>query len=440
MKKIRQLYRFIKEKVWYYPILYSLLAALIAFLSVSFDLDGASGGQDVIPGFFLTDMETGEMILSIVANSFITITTLTFSITMIVLTMYTSQYSPRVVRNFLTQKNTLQSFGVFVSGFLYVMLVFLFMNGYASDGRILSATIGIVYILIGIVFFFRFVNGVASFIQVSNLIERLKDTAQKEVESYKRRISGRNVISKDYRDRDKEGRAIRAGKDGFVRELDYDYLKKVADDNALEIYFNKVTGQFVTETTVVGWYYESDGSVRDEQKEKIADKIRKGMRIGIQRSEIQDFDFTIQKIVELAVRALSPGINDPNTAIHCIRNTSVLLRELSDLPKGYIVFSESKHSKNGVYGTVCVEAMDFGLLLMNTYQQLINYGRSNVTVIKEIIKALRVIAESASVENQRQIFEFGNYLWRKIDREDYDSVEIDMLRKEMSEAVENIKA
>lgn len=430
MNRIGYFFRSLREKVWFYPVLYSLIAVLIAAVSVLLDMRGLLWTRGTVFSLILTDHEIGKTILGIIASSFITITTFTFSTTMVVLTMYTSQYSPRVVRNFLTQRETLQVFGVFVSGFLYVMIVLLFMSNFPPKKSIVSASIGIMYILVGIVYFFRFINNVASFIQAGSLIDRLKENALIEIDAYTESISKKRIVQCDT---SKITKSLSAGKDGFIREYDYGQLKRAADAYGLQVYLNKVAGQFVTKHTVIGWFYRPGDPLSEEDTQEAAEKIMEGVYIGGERSEAQDFAFTIEKIVELAVKALSPGINDPNTAIHCIRITSLLLREVSGLPSGYILLTDDEDTKRASGASVCVEAVDFSLLLTNTYQQMVNYGRSDIAVMKEIIKSLRVIGECASDQNKRSIQAFGDYLRRKVQGERYDVLEVDVLEKELRE-------
>lgn len=431
LEKITYFLRNIKERVWYYPVLYSFFAALLAVIVVILDLRILFDIEEVFTPFLLTNFEIGETILGIIAGAFITITTFTFSITMVVLTMYTSQYSPRVVKNFLTRKDTLQSFGIFVSGFLYAMIVFVFLSSYPPDTMIISATIGIIYILVGLIFFFRFINSVASYIQASNLIKRLKEISYNEIDTYKKQISDNEVVEKLPVSEDDELFKLYSPGDGFIQVLDYNYLAKIAAEYEIDFYFNKVIGQFVSKNFVIGTVNQLGESFSEETKEEIEKKISDGIIIEEERVDHQDFAFTIQKIVEVALKALSPGINDPNTAIQCIQVTSLLLRDLSELPDGYLKIDSG--NENTKSGCLYIEAIDFKVLLIDTYQQIIHYGLSDVRVIQEVLKSLQVIKAGASSSSQQAIMEFTEYLWRKILNADFDRLELEMLRKEKSE-------
>lgn len=424
--KVSYFLRHLQERVWFYPVIYSFFATLLALIIVIFDLGILFEIENVFTPLLLTRLDIGETILGIIASAFITITTFTFSITMVVLTMYTAQYSPRVVKNFLTRKDTLQSFGIFVSGFLYTMLVFLFMSSYPADTMMISATIGIIYILVGLIFFFRFINSVASYIQASNLIKRLKEISYHEIEAYKERIEDNEVVEKLPVEKDDEIFKVNSHDDGYIQMLNYKKLAKIAGDYGVDFYLSKVIGQFVTRNFAIGTVNQLNNPLSDEDREEIEKKIADGIIIEEERIDHQDFAFTIQKIVEVALKALSPGINDPNTAIQCIQVTSLLLRDLSELPDGYMKIDAGD-------GSLYIEAIGFKVLLLDTYQQIIHYGLDDIRVILEVLKSLQVIKADACGSSKKAIMEFTEYLWRKILGADFDRLEVEMLRKEKRE-------
>ncbi|MFP4457196.1 MAG: DUF2254 domain-containing protein [Clostridia bacterium] len=430
MSRVKRISRMIKESVWLFPIVYSLVALLLAVLSISYDLGYFKFVFKGTPSFFLMNLDIAKTVLSIIAGAFVTITTFTFSTTMIVLIMYTSQYSPRVVKNFLTERDTLQAFGVFVSGFFYVMIILLFLSNYDPNIKVISATISIVYILVGLIFFFRFVNSVASYIQASNLIRRLKENATEEILEYRDSIIKRDFVEEIDSLMSNDLSNIKSTKDGYIQDYDYSKFINIAQKYQTNLYIKKVIGHFITKENIFCEY--CDENFDDEDKKNIIDEVMRGIIVGEQRSEANDFEYSIQKIVELALKALSPGINDPNTAIHCVRITSLLLREIADLPKGFIkITGEDKEDEDSF--EVYLEAMEFEVLLANTYLPIINYGKSDLFVMREIINALQIIISTSSDYNKEKIKNFSDYLWKKVIEENFDEYEIKLLRSEIYE-------
>ncbi len=435
MIRLKSFYRWMKEKIWFYPSIFCVVAITLAFFVISYDLGTMKSLSFEIPTIFLTSIDMGESILGIIAGAFITITTFTFSTTMVVLTMYTSQYTPRVIKNFLSQKETLQAFGIFVSGFLYAMIALLFLSNYEEGADIASSTVGIAYILVGLVFFFRFVNNVASYIQTGNLLDRLKENAYASIGAYKKAIEGKEVLTDIAKGKIKQGTSFYAEEDGYFQEIDYSKMIIIAKDYRIELFFLKVTGQFVTKKTKIGSYREIAQPLTEKQQETLLLEIRKYIFIGKERTEAQDFDYSIQKVVEVGMRGLSPGINDPNTAIQCIQILSLMLRELSPLSKGYLIMEkiEEEESINMTRVMVCAEAIDFEILLTKTFQQLVHYGSGDMMVIKAVIKALQVINENSSYNNHQKIIEFSSFIIRKIEKEKYDEAELKVVQSEIQE-------
>ncbi|MGM0420919.1 MAG: DUF2254 domain-containing protein [Bacillota bacterium] len=442
VEQVPYFFRNLKERIWFYPVLYSIFASVLAIIIVIVDLKILFNIEEVFTPLLMTSLDMSESILGIIAGAFITITTFTFSITMVVLTMYTSQYSPRVIKNFLTRKDTLQSFGIFVSGFLYTMLILVFFSSYPTDTMIISGTIGIVYILVGLVFFFRFINNVGAYIQASNLIKRLKEISYREIDVYKKMIADNEVVEELPVGEDDKIFRFNPPGDGFIKLLHYSNLAEIAAEYGVDLYFNKVIGQFVTKNVVIGTVNQLGGSFSEEGREEIEEKIGDEIIIAEERNDHQDFAFTIQKIVEVAMKGLSPGINDPNTAIQCIQITSLLLRDLSELPGGYLQIDgggdedsdeAESNGDNSRNGCLYIEAIDFKMLLMDTYQQIVHYGLSDVRVIQAVLKSLQVIKTNASDSSREDIMEFTDYLWRKIINANFDRLEVDMLRREKVE-------
>jgi uncharacterized membrane protein len=206
--------------------------------------------------------------------------------------------------------------------------------------------------------------------------------------------------------------------------IDYDKILAIANKSKAIVIFEKVTGQFLTDKTrMFSVYYDKDS----ELVENMDKKLQNCVIIGDTKTEKQDFSFILQKIEEIAIRALSPGINDPNTAIHCIRIIGISLRDLGGLEKGYIVMDEDTSEKS----SVLVEAFNFKKLVYSSFNQIMHYAKEDYKVILAIIKSLRFITEKASEENQMIIREYSEFIRDKINRKELNSIENKILEDEL---------
>ncbi len=391
---MRKLLNKIKTSIWLYPALYSIGALLLSLSIKALETYFSEELSYYLSDLLYTSSELAQTVLGIVSGAFITIATFTFSTTMVVLTMYSSQFTPRVVENFLNNKVTMKSFGVFLSGFIYSITSLLFTSRTSQDSLVIAASVGVVYVIVGLVYFLMFIHNVATHIQASDLILRLQNEAIKKINDYSEYVKSADIIS--YSGmleliKNKKCLEVYGHSDGYIQEIDYDNLQRIAKKHDFIITFNKVVGQFITtESKILSIYFEHD----DEPEDDVKSAIDRCVLIGNKKTQNQDFSFTIQKIVEIALKALSPGINDPNTAIHCLKIIGVLLRDLAHIEKGYIVLKAEDD-----YGYVIYEAYDFELLLHDAYDQISFYGRSDTKVTQAILKSLSFIKPKASESN-----------------------------------------
>ena len=398
----------IKTSIWLYPTIYSIGAFI---LSVGIKILETTYSDEMslyLSTVFYTKSELAQTVLGIVASAFITIATFTFSTTMVVLTMYSSQFTPRVVENFLNNRVTMKSFGVFLSGFIFAISSLLFTKTSQNENLVISASIGVIYVIVGLVYFLIFIHNVATYVQASHLIQRLQDEAQKKIKEYNDFEEKASILSKEEMIemvKYKYFFDVYAHSDGYIQEINYQKLQKIAQNHNCIICFKKVVGQFISlETKILTIYYE-EKSILDEID---IEEINKLILIGNKKTQTQDFSFTIQKIVEIAVKALSPGINDPNTAIHCLNIIGILLRDLSHIEKGYILLK-----KDDELGHIIYEAYDFEVLLDDAFSQIIFYGQADVSVIVVALKSLRIIKTKASKYNKEIIDNYAKYLIEK---------------------------
>lgn len=398
----------IKTSIWLYPTIYSIGAFILSVVIKILETTYSDEMSLYLSTVFYTKSELAQTVLGIVASAFITIATFTFSTTMVVLTMYSSQFTPRVVENFLNNKVTMKSFGVFLSGFIFAISSLLFTKTSQNENLVISASIGIIYVIVGLVYFLIFIHNVATYVQASHLIQRLQDEARKKIKEYNDFEDKASILSKEEMIemvKYKYFFDVYAHSDGYIQEINYQKLQKIAQNHNCIICFKKVVGQFISlETKILTIYYE-EKNILDEID---IEEINKLILIGNKKTQTQDFSFTIQKIVEIAVKALSPGINDPNTAIHCLNIIGILLRDLSHIEKGYILLK-----KDDELGHIIYEAYDFEVLLDDAFSQIIFYGQADVSVIVVALKSLRIIKTKASKYNKEIIDNYAKYLIEK---------------------------
>ncbi len=423
----RKIKYFISNSVWVYPAVYSILSLIGAVLVVLLDTRNWIILGDVLPGFLFTSVGLSKTILGIVAGSLLTMTTFTFSTTMVVLTLYSSQFSPRTVENFLSDDNTMKTMGAFIGGFLYAIMSLFFMKQRLEGELVVAATLSILYMALCLIRFIIYVHHVGSFIQSHNLIDRLYIEAMSKIEEYRNLLESNTILPPDHSPKQAFTIQVKSRGNGYIQYVDHDAMMKVAEKISGVIVLEKITGQFVTDTSRIFSVHLKE---KIELEETQLANLLKCVTIGKKKTELQDFNFSIQKIVETALRAISPGINDPNTANNCLRILGVLLGKLADLEKGYLARESDKKT-----AAIYVETIDFEKELYFTFYQLVHYGKSDVSVMISLLKALRVVMEKASSENRSLILNFLDYMWEKIDPALLTGYDLKMLEHEREEII-----
>ncbi|MFD2673486.1 DUF2254 domain-containing protein [Marinicrinis sediminis] len=416
----------LSKKFWTLPVMYSLAAVLLVTLTAMLDHTYDGKLESHLPAILLTKVGLAETILSTLASALLTVTTITFSMIMVVLTTYTSQFSPRTLTNFMTHKMTLRILGVFIGGFLYSLLSLLFMKEDLGDRYLISATTGILIAVICVVFFVQFLRHVSSFIQVENLIDRLMDEALAVVDNQIKKASAPQlVIGADalavtsvYRTMT----PVYPEKPGYVQEVDTAQMIQLAVQHGWFIEMTSRQGDFVAPEQPLLHLF-SDGDIGEQA---YRDAVRSCVKIGKNKRIVQDRVFALQKLAEVALRAISPGINDPNTARDCIRSMSVVLGRAGEIESGDWLFAD----EDGRPRLRCVE-YSFDELLYLSFYQLRHYGRGDVSVYAAMLDALLLVARQAGNLQREAILASVRDMEEEIERDSYQQRDLVYLQEKM---------
>lgn len=398
----------IRQHIWLYPALYSIGAVFIAAGIIYFDTGHVGVMKELFPSLLLTQTDLAKTILSSIATSLITMTTFTFSSTLVVLTMFSSQFSPRTVENFLSDDKTMKTLGMFLSGFVYAMITLLFMRSSLEDNMVISASVGIVYAIACLVSFIQYINHVGSYIQTENLIYRLYHVAENRIEDYKCFLDQGHIESSQALVDTIEGDFyITSREKGYIQLIDHEVLLEIAKANHLMIESLVKNGDFIDDNTRV-FHIQFKAGLNQESLDNLVSQILKVLTVGYRKDDMGDVSFAIHKINEIALRAISPGINDPSTAIHCIKMIGLLLSEIAGIDNGRLRLGDKD-------GTVIMQMVTFEEELNAQFFEIIHYGRSDISVLSALLEALIMISQKATNTHQITILNFANELVDQMD-------------------------
>lgn len=369
----------LNDSIWLTPTLFAIFSALLALATVMIDTLYIGELTDSLPYFLLTSVDLAQTILGTIAGALLTMTTITFSTIMVVLTTYSSQFSPRVLKNFITDKMTMRVLGIFMGGFVYSILSLLFMREASIDHNVISAVVGVAFAVVCLAFFAYFIHNVATSIQVSYLVSDLAADVHDVISSTRKLIENYTYIKLGEKPLLLDSKKVPVYSDsvGFIQMIEFERLLQKANHfkGTIEVHFS--IGEFVTKDDEVL-------TLHGEDAESIS--LSEYVVIGNEPSSTQDINYAMQKIVEIALRAISPGINDPNTAILCIRHIGGLLPLTLEVNSNFVQLSD-------VDGKVIYPQLSTSELMHSTFSGIAHYGKEDVNVLLAVLDAYRLIPD-----------------------------------------------
>jgi len=330
----------LRSRLWFIPGLFALAAIVAAFVLVPVDrlLDRSLEGA--ITGIvFAGGSDGARSVLSTIAAAMLTFTGVVYSITMLVLQLASSQLSPRVMRTFLRDRVNQGVLGLFVATFVYALLVLREVRS-PADGPAFVPAIAVTgaYLLLitSVAWFIVYIHHMAQAIRAATVLRSVGD----ETRSAIRRLYPEGVASEpDHAfpgppDRSPDRVITLDRAPGVVTAVDDEQLAEIAREHRLAIELVRMVGDFVpTGAPLLRVWAMADGSTVPRQP-RDADALPAGalagaVHTGLERTMTQDAAFGFRQIVDIGERALSPGVNDPTTAVQAIDELHDLLRRLA---------------------------------------------------------------------------------------------------------------
>ena len=319
-RAFRDRWRHLINGFWFFPMLVALLGPLLAFFFLA--LDNAIGGVDRT-FLFSGGATEASVILSTIAGALITVIALTFSITILVLQMVSSQYTPRALRGFLQDRVTQVVAGSFFAISTYCLIVLTTLPDSSSHNPnffpTISITVAMVLGLFALVLLLIFIHHIGSVIQVTDITARI---ASQTIEAMD--IKYQNLISEPFEAEtisphytqtvDDLPARLYATHPGYVQRIVYSHLETVLHCPGIYLHLLVCPGDFVTEETSIAEVWPAKAADPACRK-----AIFDSVYIERERDFYQDPRFGVRQLADISLRALSPAINDPTTAVLCIR-------------------------------------------------------------------------------------------------------------------------
>jgi uncharacterized membrane protein len=374
-------------------------AVVLSFATVAIDkaVDSGSVAPDLI---YAGGPEGARALLATIAGSMITVAGVSFSITIAALALASSQFGPRLLRNFMRDTGNQIVLGTFISAFMYCLLVLRTVRSVQEDEFVphISVTIGILTAVAGLIVLIYFIHHVSESIQAATIIAGVGRDLDRAIARLFPREVGRGVSDVEG-GQEKVEQALNAPgaetvvalHSGYVQLVNLDSLMALAREKDLVIGVACHPGNFVARGGQIARVW-----CREPADADCLERVSEAFAIGDRPTAEQDVEYSIDQLVEIAVRALSPGINDPFTAIACIDRLGASLRRLAELefPSPYRFDSEGRLR-------LIAPPVRFEGILDAAFNQIRQYGRTSAAVTIHLLENIALVAEAARTEERR---------------------------------------
>jgi len=327
------------------------------------------------------DSATAQGILGAVISAVMTVVSIVLSVLLVALTLASMQFSPRILTGFVEDRASQRTIGIFLGTFLYCLAAYpvcsVGARGSVCAVAVLGATVLAMTCVVALV---QFIHHIALSINVNFITERIALETERVIDDVmpEPRAARPRLEEQPLPDFG-TGAVLVAPKSGYVRFVDASALRRLARRHGVVTRVERRVGQFVPAGVPL---------LRLTRKKELnVEAFLEAIDIGPVRTMEQDIEFGLLQLVDIALKAISPAVNDPSTAINCIDQLSRLLARVVEREPMVPVFYEPP----GVVRVV-LAPITFEHLLEVSFSQIIHYGKADFAVSLRILRALGDIA------------------------------------------------
>lgn len=402
-KKLLNYFNRLQHSLWFVPVLCTLGGVLVAISMLWIDSSLKRSWEEF---FWLETTTNGaQTVLSTIAGGMITVAGVVLSMEMVTLSITSSQFGSRVLRSRLGDRTTQWTIGAFMGTAVYSLVVLKMVRKLGEDNFFiphLSVMAAILFALGSLMILLYFIHHIAMIAQapeiVASLASDLRHSMERifpdkigdpppQVNSHQREVTDQewNAL--------KEGITIQSTREGYIQGIEGDDLISLASHHDLLIELPKRPGDFLsygeTLARVAAW-----GQI-DETK--VTHAINEAFFIGNNRTPWQDVNCSVHELSQMGVRALSPGINDPYTAVNCIDRLSSAMAQLAQRQMP----SANRFDHDG-HLRLIVDRQTFSSVMHAAFDQMRSYAISSAAVSQRLMEGYQRIADAVTHEDHAE--------------------------------------
>lgn len=416
------LVEYLRGSLWFVPaVMVTAAIALAIVLGEVHVADGSPLSAVSFPG----GADGARAILQVVAGSVITVTGVVFSLTVVTLQLASTQFSPRLLRTFLRDLGNQVVLGTFLGTFAYALVALRSIQSGPTPSEdvvpSLTVTAGYLLALASVVALVYFIDDIARSIRIDSLMRDVQKSAMPVIDAVHPHPAGAGRDRPAVPEPPATAAAVGAYRSGFVQAVAPDELLAAAVADGVVVRVVPAVGDPVVAGAPLAWVWSPSSPV--DPSPDMHEAVRRAVRIGFERTMQEDVGYALRQLVDVAVKALSPGVNDPTTAIHAINHLASIMAVLAQRDLGPIVERD-----DGGATRVVVPTNDLADHVASTAGQIRRYGSAEPTVMVALLGMLREVGRSRGATGREALRDEGRRLVAAAERDTVEPHDLVVVR------------
>ena len=330
------------------------------------------------------DPQVAQVILAGIAASIMTVVSIVFAILLMTLTLASMQFSPRIIVSFVRDGVTQWTLGIFLGTFCYCMAALPAARSLPRPFAPVATVCGAMLLaLVCVGWLLFFIHHITHAISVSHIVDRIASETESMIdEMMPSQYRESRLEAPDLSEVNTWDTPLLSDKSGYIRFVDIQRLVALAKSSHVKAYVVRRVGQFVPAGTPLLMVYRGSRLTSEARNE-----FRNVVDLGPSRTLQQDIEFGILQIVDIALKAISPAVNDPSTAITCVDHLSRILIRFASRESAPHLF----YDPPGIL-RARINWNDFHHLLDSAFEQIRMYAKGDIAVSLRLLRALGDIA------------------------------------------------
>jgi uncharacterized membrane protein len=374
----------VRDSLWFLPAVITSGAIALAVTLLVLEGHGPLWAGEPPWWVYQGGAEGARTVLNVITTGLITVTGVVFSVTIVAVQLASSQYTPRVLRNFRADRSNQVVLGIFIGTFTYTLLVLRTVRdaggGSEADVPRVAVTVAVLLVLVSVGALIYFIDHVASEIHVTAILDRVTQRTMRIVhQRFPDHIGPADEDPPvDPRRPEHESVPVCAARAGYVQRVDEDRLFHLGEQAHLVIGMERRIGEYVLQGRPLASVWTADGRLAPD----LAQAVQRAFALGPDRTPDQDVEYGMIQISDIAIKALSPSINDPTTAVRCIDRLAEILADFGTRKR-----PEARRTRDGRIAFVATHTTFDGAVKV-AYDDIRHFGASIPLIAEHLLETL----------------------------------------------------